>query len=411
MKILQLCKKFPYPAKDGETIAVNYLSKALNDLGCKVSLLAMNTKKHYFDISTIPAEYNHYKAIHAVDVDTEIKAWDAFSNLFSSDSYHIARFVSPAFEQALAKLLQENDYDIVQLETLYLAPYIPTIRKYSKAKVAMRAHNVEHEIWDRIAENTSFFPKRWYLNHLTQKLRQYEVAQLKHYDILVPITTRDEQIFRKLGFNNESVVTPIGLDSDDYVADNASYKKDLSISFIGSMDWMPNQEGLNWFLNNIWNKLQLKFPNLQLHIAGRNTPDWMYNMNLKNVKVHGEIPDAYSFINAHSIMLVPLLSGSGMRAKILEGMALGKVVITTSLGLEGIDAKHKEEVIIADSIEQFVEGIQYCYSSNGHLSEIGKQAQAFIVQKYNNIEIAKKLLATYKSGIVNALPKHVVVKK
>ena len=217
MKILQLCKKFPYPPKDGETIAITYLSKALHELGCEVSLLAMNTSKHYFDLTQLPKNFNHYKHIRAVEVDNRLKLTDAFFNLFSPNSYHIQRFISPDFEKELIKILQKEDFDVVQLETLYLAPYIPIIKKYSKAVVSMRAHNVEYEIWERITNNTKLFPKKWYLNHLTQKLKKYEIDQLNEYDVLLAITKRDLAFYKKLGYKNKAVVTPVGIDSRNYL--------------------------------------------------------------------------------------------------------------------------------------------------------------------------------------------------
>ncbi|MCB0596727.1 MAG: glycosyltransferase, partial [Phaeodactylibacter sp.] len=206
MKILQLCKKFPYPLKDGESIAVNTLSRPLHNLGCEVSLLAMNTHKHYFQEDAYPEALSHYQDIIKVPVDSRVKPTDAFLNLFSRESYHISRFVSPAFRQQLIELLRSNTFDLIQLETPYLAPYIPTIRQYSDALVAMRAHNVEHEIWERIAENTAFLPRRWYLKYLANKLRRYEARQLQQYDMLVAITQRDLERFRKLGYQKAAAV-------------------------------------------------------------------------------------------------------------------------------------------------------------------------------------------------------------
>ena len=396
MKILQLCKKFPFPLKDGESIAVTYLSKALKDLGSEITLLTMNTKKHYFNISELPKDYNHYQAIHCADVDNELKPWDAFLNLFSEDSYHISRFVSPAFEQKLIQLLTANDFDIVQIETVHLAPYIPVIRRHSKAHIAMRAHNVEFEIWQRIADNTKFFPKKWYLNHLTKKLKRYEINQLQHYDMLVSITKRDEDFFKKLGYKNKAVVTPIGLDIGDYKPNYKTFEEELSISFIGALDWMPNYEGLMWFLENVWPQLTTRFPKLKFHIAGRHTPKSLMKLNMKNVKVYGEIPDAGKFINAHSVMVVPLLSGGGMRAKILEGMALGKVVLSTSLGLEGIDARQKREVLKADSANDFIESIQFCYDKEKRLQRIGHNAREYVAEHFDNLSIAKRLAKAYE---------------
>ena len=399
MKILQLCKKFPYPLKDGESIAITNLSKALNDLGCEVSLLSMNTKKHYFDLKDLPTDFNHYSFIHEVKLDNELKLKDAFLNLFSRESYHISRFVSKEFEVALKRILRKNKFDVIQLETLYLAPYISVIRKYSDAVISMRAHNVEHEIWERIAGNTSFLPKKWYLGHLTEKLKKYEVQHLNDYDLLVPITDRDLSRFRKMGHLNGAAVTPNGIDQEDYNPDFSSFNKELSISFIGSLDWMPNQEGLQWFLENVWQKAIRKFPDLSLHVAGRNTPQWMLNRKVKNVKFYGEVPCASTFINQHPIMVVPLLSGRGMRAKILEGMALGRVVLTTKIGLEGIEAESKKEVLVADEADEFINALEYCYSKKENLYRIGHNALEFVSRNYDNLQIARRLAGAYKSLI------------
>lgn len=399
MRILQLSKKFPYPLKDGESIAVMNLSKALNKLGCEVTLLAMNTTKHFCDVSSVNGSFKHYKSSYYTELDNTLKPKDAFLNLFSKESYHISRFVCPKFRNELIRLLKENTYDIVQLETLYLAPYIPIIRKYSKAFVAMRAHNVEHEIWERVTRNTSNLPKKLYLKYLTEKLKRYEIKQLNNYDLLIAISEKDLQTFRKLGYKNKGIVTPIGLSTEEYSPNPLTYKKEISLSFIGSLDWMPNLEGLSWFLDNVWDGLLKKYPNLKLHVAGRNTPKTLINSRYKNVKVYGEVNDAKRFINSHTIMIVPLLSGSGMRAKILEGMALGRVVLTTQLGLEGINAKHKEEVLVANSAEDFIEALSYCYESNGSLIKIGKSAKKLADKNYDNIKTAVSLIKEYNKVV------------
>lgn len=379
------------------------LSKPLRQLGCELSLLAMNTAKHHFGSGQIPPALSHYQEVLSVEVDNRLKPLDAFCNLFSRQSYHISRFVSPAYSQQLAELLSRERFDIIQLETPYLAPYIPVIRQYSQARIAMRAHNIEHEIWQRIAGNTRLWPKKWYLQHLTQKLCRYELEQLQAYDILVPITERDLRAFRAMGYTKAAVVAPIGLDSQEYVPDYESYRRPLSLSFIGSLDWMPNQEGLQWFLEQVWPLLQGRFPGLELHIAGRNTPRRLLQLQLPNVFVHGEVPDAAAFINQHSVMVVPLRSGSGMRAKILEGMALGKVVITTAMGLEGINAQHGSEVLVADTPEGFVECIASCYQQGRGLEQAGRDARAFIEQGYDSLAIARQLLAAYESLTLEAV--------
>ncbi|MDV7399396.1 glycosyltransferase family 4 protein, partial [Arthrospira platensis SPKY1] len=102
--------------------------------------------------------------------------------------------------------------------------------------------------------------------------------------------------------------TPIGLDLNGYVGNPDTFDQQLSLAYIGSLDWIPNQEGLEWFLKDVWTLIHKRFPQLELHIAGRNTPNWLLKLNWKNVHVHGEVPDAADFINQHSVLVVPLLS-------------------------------------------------------------------------------------------------------
>jgi polysaccharide biosynthesis protein PslH len=397
MKILQLCKKFPFPLKDGESLASTFLARALNELGASVTLLSMNTSKHPTNIATLPAWYNHYQAIHAVDVDNHIRPWDALTNLlFSSESYHVNRFVNEDFSTQLVQLLKTEQYDIVHLETLFLSSYIPLIRKHSKAKVVMRSHNVEHRIWERVAINSHPL-KRWYLQAITPRLRNYEIEHLNKYDLFAAITAGDLEDFKKLGLQIPSTVVPIGLDCRSYEPDYSAYGQPVNLSFIGSLDWMPNIEGLKWFLDEIWMPLLYpNFPNLEFHIAGRNTPDWLLRLQMPGVTVHGEVPSARAFLNSYPITIAPLLSGGGMRAKILEGMALGRVVISTAVGLEGIDASHGHNALIANTPNEWLETVRWCVQHPQLLRGIGEQSELLCNEHYDNLKVGKRLLEEFK---------------
>lgn len=404
MKILQLCKKFPYPLRDGETIAVSYLSKALSELGCEITLLSMNTKKHYSEVSALPAEYNFYKEIHTIEIDTTINVKDAFLNLFSKDSYHVSRFIDPKFKAKLIELLKENEYDVVQLETLYLAPYAKLIKAHSDALVTMRAHNVEFEIWERITRNTKFVPKKLYLNYLTRKLKRFELDHLNNYDYLIAVTEKDLINFQSLGYNNGAIASPIGLESRNYHPNGFEPSDELKICFIGSLDWMPNIEGFKWFIKEVWPNVVDIYPKTQLHVAGRNTPESIRSIKLKNVYIHGEVSDAIKFIENHDVMVVPLFSGSGMRVKILEGMALSKTVITTQLGLEGIKAEDGNQVLIANAPEEFLQKIGYCIKHRDEVLKIGARARKFVLAYYDNTENAKQLFQTYQKLLAQPYP-------
>ena len=395
MKILQLTKKVPYPPKDGESMAINSLAKGLAELDASICLLAMNTSKHFYDGPDLKTQLPYYHSINLVPVQNDLHWWDALKNLFSNQSYHVQRFVSTAYARQLQHILQQESYDVVQLETLYLAPYIPVIRQYSKARICLRAHNIEHEIWERITQHTPHGPKRWYLNHLSQKLKRFELSMLNEYDLIAPISARDETRLRELGLQRPATVIPIGMETDLYPYQDLLPQAPTSVSFIGSLDWMPNQEGLHWFLEKIWPNIAKQYPSLVFHIAGRNTPESFYRYDSKQIKVHGEVPSSIDFLSQYSVMVVPLLSGSGMRAKILEAMALGRQVITTRVGLEGIGAEHGKEVLIADTLEEWQKAFQLCFEQLTLAPEMVHRARQFVHDQYHYRSVAKRLKASY----------------
>lgn len=395
MRLLVLTKKFPFPLRDGESLAIHGLTKSLSELGCEVSLLAMNTKKHYFGEADMPEEMRHYREIRTVDVDNSISPIDAATNLLRDRSYHISRFHREEYRRELVKWLGEESFDVVQLETLYLSPYVSTIRRHSEARVVMRSHNVEHEIWHRCAENLGFGPKRWYLRRLAKQLRDYERSQLNQYDLLLPITRRDQRHFEKLGGRGKTMVLPIGLETRCGEPTFDSYGATPHLHFIGSLDWMPNLEGLNWFLNDVWPEIHRRCPNIQFHIAGRNMPHAIRQLRMNSVIIHGEVEDSCAFISEHSISVVPLLSGGGMRAKILEAMSLGRTVIATTIGLEGIKARHRRDLFVADTPEQFADAVEDCRRRGRKLERIGRSAYAVFHRRYDRRVLAERLLGEY----------------
>ncbi|HOY16304.1 MAG TPA: glycosyltransferase family 4 protein [Haliscomenobacter sp.] len=393
MRILQLCKKFPFPLKEGEAIAVYFLSRGLVEQGCTVDLLAMNTSKHFYAPSDWPAEFSHYTEINAVKVDNKLSTIGAFQNLFSRESYHVSRFDTPEFAAALSEALARNNYDAILLETLYLAPYIPMIRSKSKAAVVMRSHNVEFAIWERIIANTAPGLKRQYLRHLTHKLRRFEIAQLKKYDLLATVSAHDLAEFKRLGYQGYHLVAPIGLDLDRYPVPESDVLQPLSLGFIGSLDWMPNQEALEWFIQKVWPLLRRHFPELVFEIAGRNAPAHFLKNKVPGIKFTGEVPDAAAFMAAHPISLAPMRSGSGIKVKVLEAMALERVVLGTTIALEGIPAQDGKEFFLANTPEEYVQQL-LGLRENPHLArKLGKAARALVKREFDYRDVAKKLLA------------------
>jgi glycosyltransferase involved in cell wall biosynthesis len=379
MKILQVCKKFPFPVKDGEGVAVRALAQGLVEAGCTVDLLSFNTTKHWVE-DPQDADLPHYRNIASCDLDNDVKPLEVGLSFFQKGSYHVHRFDNSEFAAQLKTLLQLNDYDAVILETSILALYIPTIRKNSNAVVALRAHNLEYEIWQRIGQGGNLLLRPFY-GILARRLKRFERKWINEADLLLPITDRDgERFIKDLGFKGEQHTVRVGYDSmshqKHYWAPLLSLP--FAISFIGSLDWAPNLEGLKWFLEDVWPALHERFPELEFHIAGRKTPDDLLSLQLPNVTVHGEVKDSAEFLQRYPMTVAPILSGSGTRVKILDAMVSGRVVLTTEMGLEGIDAADRREVLLCPTPSAFVDQVKYVRLNPEKLDELSLSAQVFI---------------------------------
>ncbi len=396
MRILILCKKFPYPLKDGEVIAIYNNIKAFHRLGHTVTVLAINTLKHYTDLATLPAEVLELAEFKAVTVDTAVKPIPAFINLFEGGSYHIERFIDKGFESLVMEQLVAQNFDLVQCEGLYLGPYVDVIRKHYKGPVIMRSHNVESEIWERLAANEKNPFKKWYLTLQAGRLKQYELAQLNRYDAIVPISTDDGRKMREMGATVPMFTTPCGSDLDRYEPYQTFPPKPNTIFFIGGLDWLPNQEGVKWFVEEVWPTIKAQHPEVQFHVAGRNMPEWMKGLQGNSVNILGEIDDALSFIAQNSIMIVPLFSGSGMRIKIIEGMAMKKAIISTSIGAEGIEYTDGENIMIANNRDAFVKHLNALLAHHQQINTLGENARGLIESRYNNLTFAEQLIEFYQ---------------
>ena len=398
MKILILSPKVPYPPKDGGAIATLGLARGLAKAGSEITILCLNTKKHYSDVDVIPEKFSGVMKIIPVYHDTEIRFTKAMYNLvFSAQPYNGTRFISAEFESKLISLLQENDFDIVQIEGPYMGYYIPVIKKYSKAKISLRAHNVEHEIWMRKSSNESNIVTAKYLSVLAKRIKHHEEKILNSVDLLVAISEKDQNLLMKINPGLRSVVIPAGLDLDNYP--DLHEPEYPSLFFIGSLDWMPNQEGLIWFLENVWPQVQ-KNTRVTFHVAGRNAPGWLEKKILaKDVVFHGEIEDAHDFMNRYAIMISPIFSGSGIRIKILEAMMMGKVVISTRMGSEGISYTHGENILLADNPSTFAQFISDYSSSRKKYDRIAKSSRNFVIQNFNNVEFSKALNDFYTNNL------------
>lgn len=375
---------------------MNSITQGLMAAGCEVRVLAMCSDKHPVHDELMTPEYKKATRFEAVYVDLGIHPLDAAVAALCGESYHVKRFVSKDFSAKLKQVLEEETFDVVHVESLFLTPYVPLVRKYSKAQVYLRAHNVEHQIWERVAQGVRNPFKRQYMKHLALTLRAYECEHLNDYDGVVSITESDAKTLKSLGCRKPVVAIPFGISAE---AMGHVDEEPCSLFHLGSMDWIPNQEGVRWFLEKVWPMVHERVPQVTLYLAGRKMPDDLMRLEMEGVKVVVEVPDAMYFIGSKQINVVPLLSGSGIRVKIIEAMSIGKTVISTSVGADGIHYTDGKNLLIADTPEQFVEQIERCVTDADFCREVGRNAFALIEEEYGNEGLTRKLLDFYEKHI------------
>lgn len=396
MRVLQLCHKLPHPPSDGGSIAMHQITQGLMDKGIAVKVMAMVPSGNETTLEKIPEKYIRQTQLETFPIDTRVKPLPAFVNIFTRESYNISRFYCKKAAKRLGELLEQETFDIIQLEGLYLTPYISVIRQHTGTPILFRSHNIEHFIWERMARSAKNPLKRQYLKFLASRLKSYEMETVHQVDGLVAISPVDLRFFQKNSFAQPSVTVPVAVEAEKY-ADAEVVPEENTVFHLGSMDWRPNQEGVRWFLQEVWPLVVSRQPELYFILAGKNIPEWFAHYEGENVLVVGEVPDAVAFMHSRQLMVVPLRSGGGMRVKIVEGMAAGKAIVSTSIGAEGIDCNHDENILLADTPEEMADTILYCFSDPDKMKQIGRQARQFATENHATGPIMDRLIAFYNT--------------
>ena len=397
MKILQVSNRIPFPLNEGGTIGIYNYTKGFYENGCKVSFVSLNASKHHIDIEQANAELSKYCKLYVLNINTDINIFKAFINLFSGKSYNVQRFYNHKFESMLKDILTRQEFDIIQVEGIYASMYADTIRKYSKSPIILRQHNVEYQIWERMANNERNFLKKYYLKLLARRLKKFELIQLNKYDAIIPVTDDDAKVFESEGCIKPIFVSPAGIDVTLFNKNEKKTENPYHIYHLGSLEWLPNRQAVIWFIENVWDKILEIDKRFKLFIAGKNTPSFFKKYETENLVIAGEVSNAIEFISDKSINIVPLLSGSGIRLKILEAMAAGKLVISTTIGAQGIKYNKDKNILIADSAEEFCNIFINISKEADCYAEIKQNAQELIKNEYSNSAVVSKLIYFYKN--------------
>ncbi|MES2275245.1 MAG: glycosyltransferase family 4 protein [Bacteroidota bacterium] len=400
MKILILTHRIPFPQNGGYPIVVGNTIRGLVEKGHEVSLVSLNDQKQNgktVETDELLEQINY----RSYNIDTSISMLDAFINLFGQHSTNIDRYYDSAFERLLVREVRNTNYDIIQFEGLFVAPYLDGVRKNTKAKLVYRAHNIEHQVWQRLALQKNDPLKRWFLKLIARRIKKYELQHLNSFDAIAVFTQQDKKTMEGYGARQSIEVIPVGIDMANYrpQPDKIEFP---SLFFLGSLSWMPNREGIEWFLENFHNDLVNGELRSRFYVAGNDIPEQFDEYDVMGkIYIQGEVDDALEFVNSKSIMIVPLLSGGGMRVKIVEGMAMQKCIISTSLGAEGIQYHDGENIMIADTRDEFFKAIKRCIADEDFCRRIGLNARRMIETQHDIHAISTRLVMFYKKVLAN----------
>ena len=401
MHILQLCPRVPFPPHDGGAIAMYDVAAGLVRAGHRVTLLAINTPKHRQPADAL-AHLGPNLRLVLVEVDTDISAGKALKNLlFSRQPYNVERFISPAVGEKLLEILRAEEVDIVQMEGTFVAWYAELLGRQHRQgfrvpPLVLRAHNLENTIWHMLARREGNPLKRLFLQTMATRLEKFERRYLRQFDAVAAITEADADRLRALHCPEPVVFIPAGVELGRVQADPTIRPKPRTLFMIGSLDWLPNQEGVEWLLREVWPTYHAEFPDVELHIAGRNAPPHLLNLKADNVFMHGFVDSAPAFMQAYDLMLVPLLSGGGMRVKIIEGMALGKAILSTSLGAEGIAVRDGHDIVLRDSAAAWLEALRAWYRGDVPVAAIGVAAARTAAECYDRRRVTEQFVELYE---------------
>jgi polysaccharide biosynthesis protein PslH len=318
-------------------------------------------------------------------------------SLLSSEPYGIVKFCRPEVRRRLRTLLGEETYDVIVCDFVFAAGVIPWELRTPKV---LFTHNVEAAIWRRhyeVARNPiwkAISKREW------RKMEAAEVRYLRLADHVLTVSETDRDTFAAFLNPAKLTVIPTGVDVD-YFHPMSVEETENSLVFTGSMDWLPNEDAIFYFADAILPLIKRKSPEALLEVVGRSPSRRLQALaeTEKSIRLTGWVVDIRPFLARGSVCIVPLRIGGGTRLKIFEAMAMGKAVISTSVGAEGLPVSSGENIFLADSPEVFADSVTALLRDSKERKRLGTAARALVEEKYSWRKVAESFAHTLQDVV------------
>lgn len=356
MRILWVKTEFLHPVDKGGKIRTYYMLRELLQRH-EITYLALDDTRSD-DAINRSTEYCH--DLVCVPHRTSKKFTYRFylelvRNLASGVPYAIQKYVEPRMSERIRELVPSKQIDLLVCD--FLAPSINVPQNMACATLLFQ-HNVEAMIWRRHFERADSFVKRLYLREQWRRMVKFEQNQCQRYDRVVAVSPKDQRVFHEeYGIENVECV-PTGVDTQ-YFRPRRPERRSGNLIFTGSMDWLPNDDGIRFFIEEVLPLIRSKEPGVTLTVVGRDPRPWLRNLSHRasGVIVTGRVDDVRPYMDDAAVFIVPLRVAGGTRLKLFEAMAMEMPIVSTSIGAEGLPVKNGKELLISDSPELFASSV------------------------------------------------------
>ena len=395
MKILFLSPTVPFPLTDGGRIRVFNLLKQIAEKN-DVTLLALETQPT--DAEGVTELQQLGIQVHLVPNAPTLPrvSFGTLANAFRKrQPITVARYDLPVYRQKFRELIATENFDLVHYEMFHTAQFRTEVDLPS----VLSQQNVDSAIWRRLCGETAnpFYKFAYWTQQLA--FQRYERVLSPKFDAVTCTSDIDAAVFQRHCAADTIEIIPNGVDITHYQPDFTS-EAPAHLIYIGSMDWYPNEDAVAFFADEVLPGIQDKVPDVQFSIVGGNPSARVQRLaEREGVVVTGRVPEIKPYFAEATVFVVPLRIGSGTRLKILEALAMGKAIVSTSVGAEGLDLKDGEEIFIADEPTAFADAVTRLLTDASLRRRVGENGRARVERDYDWRSIAEKLHNLYKSLI------------
>jgi len=306
------------------------------------------------------------------DSDSALTQWSHYlTRTLSRAPYAVEKFTSRAVRKLVTEKLDGRQFDVAVCDFLAVSHNFPVVLK---TPTVLFQHNVESIIWQRQARWEKNTIKRIVFKMEAAKMNRYEANALRRFQYIIAVSESDRNLMSKEVAPQKITVVPTGVDLTQFKAANDSEPAGHQVIFLGSMDWEANVDAVSHFCQEIWPLVLSEVPDAKFRIVGRNPSPSVKRLASQSVEVTGTVPSVTEYLQAASVVVVPLRIGGGTRLKIFEAMATGKAVVSTTIGAEGLEVQDGKDIFLVDSPEAFAKRVVDVLRNSALRGRIGKAA-------------------------------------